>query len=442
MSMPKVSRRAFLKWGSSAAACAAMPGLLARAARAGAPPPGGAPILVLLRFDGGIDGLNTVVPAGFENQAAEHYYTWRPPTANGLGVPESELLALSSEFGLHPNLSHIKGLWDRGEVAVIHGVGYPDMDRSHFRGTEVFDSGSIEPRATGVLGRYLDANFDPVDGVIRGVDLGGRASRVLASTRANLMIGSSLNDFELPRDHSSWWDQANRSAAFGETWDLSTASSATAAEILRIGRIAQGASPAFVAASSGWVAGGGVPALDYTTLVDAGNRLAGRFRTLSQLITAASLTEKPQVFHLALGGFDTHADQGRTAADDFGHPQRLRWFSEAVAAFLEDMDGQGLRERVVILTMSEFGRRVEPNGSQGTDHGTAQPIFAIGERIRGGLYGQHPSLQDAGLDRWGDLVPTTDFRAVYATLIRRILGADDVALLGADHYAGALDFAL
>ncbi len=440
--MSKVSRRAFLKWGSSAAAMAAAPGLLTRAARAAAPVSGAAPILVVLRLDGGVDGLNTVVPAGFGRQHAEHYYTWRPPTADGLGVPEGDLLPLDSEFGLHPNLAHLKSLYDLGEVAVVHGVGYPGMDRSHFRGTEIMDSGSINPLATGVFGRYLDTRFDPADGVIRGVDLSGRASRVLKATRANEMIGSSLGDFELPRDHRSWWDQANRSAAFGATWQSAVADSSAHGEILRIGRIAQSASPAFVSAASGWTWGGSDPALEYGALVAAGNRLAGRFRTLSQLLTAASLAEKPQVFHLSLGGFDTHSAQGRTAADDTGHPQRLRWLSEAVGAFFHDLAGQGLRERVVLLTISEFGRTLEANGSRGTDHGTAYPIFAIGERVRGGLYGQHPSLQASALDRYGDPVSTTDFRSVYATILRRVLGADDVALLGADHYQAGLDFVL
>lgn len=441
--MSTLSRRAFLKWGSSAAAMAAAPGLLVQAARAAAPLAGGAPpILVLLRFDGGIDGLNTVVPAGFGRQHAEHYYTWRPPTADGLGLPESDLLPLDSEFGLHPNLTHLKALYDLGQVAVVHGVGYPQMDRSHFRGTEIIDSASIVPRATGIAGRFLDARYDPSDGVIRGVDLSGRATRVLASTRTNLMIGSSLGDFELPRDHRSWWDQANRKDAFRATWDRATTASSAHAEILRIGRIAQSASPAFVGASTGWAWGGSDPALEYGALVQAGNRLAGRFRTLSQLVTAASLAEKPEVFHLSLGGFDTHSAQGRTAADDFGHPQRLRWFSEAVAAFLDDMGGQGLRERVVILTFSEFGRTLEANGSRGTDHGTAYPVFAIGERVRGGLFGEHPSLRASALDRYGDPVATTDFRCVYATLLRRLLGADDVALLGADFYDAALDFAV
>lgn len=431
----KISRRRFLQAGAASVAAASMSqSLFARAMGSGGPTDR---ILVFLRLDGGYDGLNTIVPYGFERNQANHYYTWRPPTANGLGIPENDVLALDAEFGFHPAFAELHSLWQANKFAVVHGVGYPGADRSHFRSGDIWQSGSPSLPAYGVGGRHLDGPYDPGDGIVRGVDLTGGVTRIMRAQRANVLSGRRARDFRMPRDSSFSRDALNRSQALASLYGGQATPGSIQAFLESTGRTMIDNADAFVQAEDGYEYQGVETTLSYESLRAEGNYLADRFELISQILTSSTVPTKPQIFNVSIGGFDTHAKQGWVIPDE-GQPRQLQRISRAVMAFYNDMAARGMSDQVVFVTLSEFGRRVEANGSRGTDHGAAAPMMVFGDCVNGGLYGVPPSLQPNALDSRGDLVYTTDFRSVYASIIRDWIQGDDVSVLGSDWYDPSL----
>lgn len=355
--------------------------------------------LVVVQLGGGNDTLNTVVPYGDPD-----YYRVRPT----LAIPQAQVLQLSDKVGFNPNFAPLKSLYDAGHLAVVQGVGYPNPNRSHFRSTDIWTSGRPDiVEQTGWLGRYLDNTCSGEDRPLAGVDVADTVSRLFWTGQSIVPAISSIEDFDFLTDGRFPNDRSNQLEAFKALHSGATGS--TYNDFVR-----KAALEAIETADQlKRVAGSYRSTAQYPA-----NNFARGLQTIAKLI-AADLGTK--VFHITLGGFDTHAGQLRT------HDALLKTVADGIQAFLRDLEGLGRLDDVMVMTFSEFGRRVAENGSQGTDHGAGSSLYLAGGGVRAGLFGSHPSLTD--LDN-GDLKATTDFRDVYATMLSDVLNADPAPVLG------------
>ncbi len=376
------SRRAFLKGALAFPAAATLPGLFARAEWAAG---GGDEVLVLVRLDGGNDGLNTVVP-----YADDLYHRARP----GIGVKNP--VELSDSIGLHPSLAALRGAWDEGALAIVQGVGYRDSSRSHFTSTDIWHTAftTTPERWSGWAGRALD-RMD--EGEVPALQL-DPAPLSLALTGERVVVPAVA-------DAEGFRVRGNK--------ELLEALVARPREGV-LEHVRRAAETAYRTAERLEKALGSGDAAGYPD-----TDLARRLWQVARLVEGGL---PARVYAVRLSGFDTHSRQANA------HAVLLKTLGDALAAFQADLKAKGLDRRVLLMTYSEFGRRVEENRSLGTDHGTAAPLFVMGGRVKGGLKGAHPSLAD--LDQ-GDLKHHTDFRQVYATVLERWLNADARAVLGA-----------
>ncbi len=358
-------------------------------------------VLVMVTLYGGNDGLNTVIPA-----SDPAYRTHRAELAY---APE-EVLDLGEGLGLNPGLKGLHRLWGQGRLAVVRGVGYPEPDRSHFRSMAIWQTASPKTStASGWLGRWLDATtMDPLQAVsldallppmlagekLAAASLAGRKSRAVddALGRAVYLLGHTD-----PED-GMWQARASRSIA-----DLQ--STTATLDTARAGAPDDPDDP------------------DPDEQQTQGASAGGQSNLARQLGTVATLIElgvPTRVYSVSLGGFDTHSDERGT------QERLLTELDTALTAFHDRLQHSDRGGQVVTAVYSEFGRRVAANGSDGTDHGTAGPMFVLGRGVRGGFHGAEPDLGDL-VD--GDLKATTDFRSVYATLLDRVLGTEPGRIL-------------
>jgi len=346
-------------------------------------------VLVIVNFQGGNDGLNTIVP--FANPA---YYKYRPT----LGVAAGDVVRLGDQVGLNPALAPLKALYDSGKVAIVQGVGYPDPVLSHFRGTEIWQTAAPQTYlSTGWLGRYLDAADLPADNLFNAVALSDVLPEVLVSEKVDVPAIQQLQGYGLTSDRSI----ANRDAFHEFVQDNRVPfSSPYLAHVAEIEDHAQRGAQELPALVAGYKTDATYPATPF-----------GRSLALAAQIVGSKLGTR--VLYVTLGSFDTHTSQKAT------QDRLLADFANGMTAFYADLAAHGNDGRVLTMTFSEFGRRVGENASRGTDHGTAAPAFLIGGNVKGGLYGSQPSLDD--LDN-GNLKYNTDFRSIYATVIERWLG--------------------
>jgi len=347
-------------------------------------------VLVLVQLSGGNDGLNTVVPFQDSN-----YHNARP----SIRIRENEALRLSNTLGLHPSLNPFKELYDEGELAVVQSVGYPNPDRSHFRSTDIWLSASDSDDyiEDGWVGRFLAKAFPEPENFNTNhpmaIQIGASQSMLLQCTCQGQM-GISFED------PNQFYQLIN-----GSTADNDPPPNTIAGEQLRY--IKQ------IAAQSIQYAQIIKDAADTVqNKVQYPNSSLGRQLAIVAELIAGGL-ETP-VYLTSVGGFDTHSNQLN------GHANLLQNLANSVSAFMQDLKLLGVADRVVVMTFSEFGRRVEQNGSAGTDHGTAAPLFVIGSNVKGGIIGENPDLND--LDNNVDLKYQFDFRQVYATLLQDQLG--------------------
>jgi len=351
-------------------------------------------ILVVLELSGGNDGLNTVVP-----HADPAYYRVRPR----IGIPARDVLKVSDTFGFHPSMVGFERLYKDGKMAVVHGCGYEHPSLSHFSSMSYWHTGipnGGEP--LGWLGRLAD---DHLDANTRNqiVNIGTSQSLAVRSAKHSPLV------FDDPARFRREGTDAEKHvlAQFGGGDELNGAN-ATLDFLSRTARNAADSSDFVRQASSA-----------YRTPVDygIGGAFGGGLQRVAALIAAGM---KTRLYYVSYAGnaFDTHVQQGDV------HARLLMYTADAVRAFLDDVARLGRADDVAVMMFTEFGRRVEENGSLGTDHGTAGPMFLFGkhDRIKGGFYGRPPSLTD--LDD-GNLKMTTDFRSVYATAITEWLGYDD-----------------
>jgi len=354
-------------------------------------------ILVVVQLTGGNDGINTVIPYADSNYALN-----RP----NIGVPDSQVLALSESIGLNPVMTGMKQLWDNKQLAIVQGVGYPNPNRSHFRSMEIWQTAEPETMATeGWIGKYLDAIRDGRASPLTGINIGTEADPALASAHAAVPTIQGLANFGVI--YPSTPDGDARSAVLRQ---LQTAQSGTpyGAFLQQTGEeLYQSADRIRIASSN------------YHSSVTYGNNDFGK--GMQEIATLISADMGTKVFYISFNGFDTHTNQVKR------QPQLLAQLSDGLNSFMQDMTGMGKQDKVLVMCFSEFGRRVHENAGGGTDHGTASEMFIVGAGVQSGLYGDYPSLTD--LDQ-GDLKFSTDFRSVYATVLDKWMGADSERVLG------------
>lgn len=393
-----LERRTFLQGLLAAGSLAALGGsALVGRADAGAPLANDERILILLFQSGGNDGLNTLIP-----QEDGRYHDRR----GSLAISGSGTHAVGDNLYLHPNLSRLKNRYDNGKVAIVKGVGEPSDDRSHFVSTARWMAGTAAPAPwfTGWLGRYLDAKGSDE---LAGVGIGERGVPLQLQRAAGDTIA-------LP----SWTN-----GLFGSDYGENNSNRALYDAMLGINAATLGRGPR--AAQIAETSAGAIETADelgaiFSPEIDEADSLLRDAIVAARLI---NLDVGARVLTLSMGGYDHHADQ-RPEHDDF-----MSSMDRAIDHIFDNIKPK-FRDRVVLMTFSEFGRRVDENGG-GTDHGTANCLFVVGDNVNGGHYGEQPSL--GNLDDRGDLKHKVDFRSVYATVLEEWLGADSQEILGANY---------
>lgn len=352
-------------------------------------------VLVLVQLAGGNDGLNTVVP-----HADDRYYKARPR----LAVPKARVLKLTDTLGLHPEMPELHRLYQEDGLAVVTNVGYPNPNRSHFKSMDVWETATPPEKVgkTGWIGRHFDRSGKGTSDDMVGLRLGEQAALALKGERPGMVTfaNPALLDFRASGALARGLDRLSEVEPTGiEALDAIQRTTASTRALSRRIREAVLAARQPVA---------------YPPYV-----LCQSLRLVARLIAARLPT---RVYYVTLGGFDTHAAQPER------HAALLQELSEALALFRQDLRACGQLDRVLLMTFSEFGRRVEENRQQGTDHGTASVLFLLGGKVKPGIHGGAPDL--ARLDEQGDLIYRTDFRSVYAGVLRDWLGADPKPVVG------------
>lgn len=407
------TRRQFIKRSATALSVGLMmPQVIF--ARRGAQADDSRRILVVIQLSGGNDGLNTFIP-----YTDSRYQALRPL----VGFKENELIdnegkstILNGEFALHPALKEIKALFDSGKLAIVNGVGYGSANLSHSVATDVWHKATPEPGVRyGWLGRYADLTLQGKP-EFSAVTVGSIFTpKVFSAQKITVPLiqglGATAFAFHLPAESQQF------SATFTSLYQREFSQGSFRDAVTQAARRA---------ASSGGRVQEAVEQYRSSVTYPATN-LAAALQTVAVL--AAGVPES-YIFHVSYPCFfDTHARQIGTEADGYRnrligtHASDLRQLSEAVKAFTDDMNEQGLGDNCLLMTYSEFGRRPNDNASSGTDHGTASNLFVVGNKVKGGeIYGLQPSLKTTDLDTDGNLRFTTDFRSVYATVIENWLG--------------------
>ena len=353
--------------------------------------------LVVIQLTGGNDGLNTVVP--YSDSA---YRSARPV----LGHNADKVLHLNETIGLSPVMTGMKTLYDQGRLAIVQGVGYPNPNHSHFRSMEIWQTAEPERLGTeGWVGRYLDAIRSGRTSPLTGINIGGESSEALTNAHAAVPSIQGLANFGVVFPGTAEGQARTAALKQIQTGDTNTP----------YGKLFQQTAVETYESADKIAAG----ISQYHSAVQYPRSSFGRgMQEIAQLLAANLGT---RVYYISTGGFDTHTQQIRR------HDQLWKDVSDTLLAFQTDLDGMNASGNVLTLAFSEFGRRVRENASGGTDHGTASEMFLLGKPVKGGLYGAYPSLSD--LDA-GDLKYTTDFRAVYATVLDRWLGTNSEIVLG------------
>jgi uncharacterized protein (DUF1501 family) len=395
------SRRRFLQLAAAGAGAGGLALTLGEfGALAATPLQPGEGVLVVLLLNGANDGLNTVAPI---DDGADR-------SARGvLALNQSEAHRVGNGMALHPNLGALKSRFDRGDVAIVQGVGYQNPSLSHFDSMALWHEGHADARVgvrsdTGWLGRYLDhrgAERDLLDAVVFSsaipLHLTGREGKAINLRSEDKMEFGVRADADWLRMYDALESMAPPGSPYGPLADALARTTNDSIDLA--GRLA--------------------PAYEGTTLT--GDAVV---RDLTQAARLINANVGIRVIGVEAQGYDTH--DGQT----WRHGRLMSQLDQGIEAFFNELRPQ-YSPQVSLMTVSEFGRRPEINGAEGTDHGTASVAFVIGQRVKGGLYGEQPSLNN--LDSRGNMIPTVDFRSLYATVLGGWLGADDTEVLGANY---------
>ncbi len=349
--------------------------------------------LVVIQLSGGNDGLNTVIPFG-----NDVYYQKR----KGIAIKPEEVIKLNDMQGLNPNMAALQEIFDQGWMTIINDVGYPNPDRSHFRSMDIWQTGSDSNQflSTGWIGRYLDSNCqvckfpytaievdDSLSLALKGESKKGIALKDPAALFRNTNDPFFKNMLQHDQEHL---DEDN----LGYLYKTMIETSSSASYIQNTSKIYQ------------------------SKATYPNNAFANQLKTVAKFISSGL---KTRVYYVSLSGFDTHVNQVQQQGN------LLKQYSEAMAVFLKDLKSNNKLDDTLVMTFSEFGRRVEQNASNGTDHGTANNMFVFGGRLKKqGIFNSAPNLTD--LDT-GDLKYQVDFRQVYGTVLDKWLDVNNADIL-------------
>ncbi|MEP3213093.1 MAG: DUF1501 domain-containing protein [Luteolibacter sp.] len=379
-------------------------------------------ILVVLQMAGGNDGLNTLVPYG-----SDDYQRARPR----IGKKQKDIIRLEDGIGLNSSMPFLASMYGEGQLGIVQGVGYPNPNRSHFVSTSIWETADPSARSgTGWLGRYFDNACEGVDPTF-GMSFNKSTPESFGAVRNP---GISLSTPELYRwihgggqqaEAEEFFSQMNRpdddTPLDGGSIDMPAGGKVGAIEgesnlhfLERVALDAQVSSKEILAVAS----------KHKTRVPYDGTPVAKNLNLVARMIAGGMAT---RVYYVSHGGFDTHTGQLNS------HDRLLGQLDSALKSFFKDLKEQGNDKRVMLMTFSEFGRRVSENASGGTDHGKASCMFVAGGGVKGGLHGTYPSLTDLSQ---GDLVHSVDFRSVYADLLGGWLKAPGIERILQGKYEG------
>ena len=352
------------------------------------------PVIVVLQMSGGNDYLNTTIPY------ADGIYRDSRPV---VGVPEDRVIKIDDQIGFHPEMAPIKELYDAGDMAIIHGVGYADSPRSHFRSMDIWHT--CEPDKIGTEGwlgkvtRELDPNKE---NVLTAVSFGAALPRALALPGVPVACVDDLDNYGLLPGIAN--EQRNKILdRFARMYSPTIGTGAVMDYLGQTG----------LDTLEGADILNDAPKMYSSTVEYPDSTIAKKLKGIAQVHLANFGT---RVFYCDHGSFDSHSNQVGM------HDKLWKDVSEGIRAFFADLREHNASENVIMFLFSEFGRRVIDNGS-GTDHGAGGVAFALGDQIRGGQYGEFPSMKPEHLEQ-GDVVPNVDFRGVYSTMVEEWFGLD------------------
>ena len=370
--------------------------------------------LVVLELMGGNDGINTVIPY------ADTAYT---QVRSRIGIPPASVLQLDSKLGLNgmtvnggatPAMAGLKSLWDKNRLAVVEGVGYPNSSLSHFSSRDIWHTADPAlAQRRGWLGRWADAAIGNSSNPLACAAISNALPRTLLADNVSVPSFVSIATYTYQTDGAYSGDRTNQVNTFlaenGDEYEIEN----TPQEISALGGVAISSSATLQTVGTGYVPGGQYPS----------GSLGAGMQLIAEIINA---NVGARILYVTFGGFDNHADEDNAGAN--GHNGLLLTVSEAIRALFDDLDAHGKSHDVLLMTWSEFGRRVQDNASRGTDHGTAAPHFVVGDAVNAGIYGTAPDLKS--LDSNGNLLIQNDFRSYYGTILSDWLKADSAAILG------------
>lgn len=431
-----ITRRRFLKAsGALAAGAIVRPSLFGDAfVRQALADTIGSRYLVVLYLEGGNDGLNTVTPITNGGATLRNAYNAARLTGQGgLNLPTGSLLPIGNDpgsgaqIGLHPGLAGLWDLYNLGKVAVIQGCGYPDYNLSHEEAQVIWETANplhLNNFSEGWVGRHLAANYSPTQ--IPGVTIGDSVARELANGGTSVLAIDRLRRFGFPYDDFDSDEELKQRNVFQSLYAAAAASGNSSLEVLG------NSGSATLISSEAYPSLHDLYESTRPEWVEA-YEAVGRSTTMDLLEVSKIIYGVEQgipnvnarFFQVANGGYDTHGDQGANEADG-QHTDLHREIGNSLKVFYQDLDDMGVADKVAVVVWSEFSRRI-PQNQNGTDHGSQGPMFLIGGKVNGGLYGNHPNINASALDDEGNTVysqddgndhRSTDFRDVYGTILK------------------------
>ncbi len=364
-----------------------------------------APVFVVVQLTGGNDFMNTVIP--YNNPV---YYDNRPL----VGIPQERVLPIDDTLAFHPEMEAFKDIYDRGMVAIVQGIGYPNSSRSHFRGMDIWHT--CEPNevsTVGWLGRTI-RELDPTgENPLTGVNFGVGLPRAMSMPGVPVTSVSNLDNYGLMTGIDAE-DQRNQALdIFKQMYGPAIGSGPVMEYLSRTGQDVLSGADMIKAA----------PEQYESTIEYADNSIAKSLRDVARVHTADLGT---RIFYTSHGGYDTHANEVPT------HPKLIGDLSGAIHDFFDDLAEHDADDNVVMLVFTEFGRRIYDNGS-GTDHGSGGGAFIIGKPVAGGLYSEYPSLERSHWENGEDMAHTIDYRGIYGTMLEQWLSVEAPAIVNG-HY--------
>ena len=363
------------------------------------------PVLVVLQLTGGNDFMNTVIP--YTNPV---YHDNRPT----VGIPQDQVLPLGDDdetLGFHPSFGPIKELYDQRKVAIVQGIGYPNSNRSHFRGMDIWHTCEPDRVSTeGWLGKTIQELDPKGENVLTGINFGVGLPRAMAMPGVPVSSIGDLDSYGLMTGIAEDDQRAQALQIFKDMYGQAIGTGPVMEYLAQTGQdVLKGADQLKVA-----------PQMYESTVEYAENPIAKSLRDVARVHLADLGT---RIFYTSQGGYDVHANENPT------QPKLLGDVSGAIMDFFQDLRDHDASDNVVMFVFTEFGRRIYDNGS-GTDHGSGGGAFIIGDRVKGGLYSEYPSLEPSQWLNGEDLAHTIDFRGVYGTLLEQWMGVDAKPIVG------------